>query len=95
MLVNRLLMLILVCLASVNISYAQQTPEANSDEQRQTQDQEKERLEKEAAEKAAQKKAAEQQAKKEETRKPKTPRKVFKPTEEISEDSPVPFPVDI
>ena len=25
----------------------------------------------------------------------KAPRKVFKPTEEISEDSPVPFPVDI
>ncbi len=27
--------------------------------------------------------------------KPKPPRKVFNPTEEISEDSPVPFPVDI
>lgn len=27
--------------------------------------------------------------------KAKPPKKVFKPTEEISEDSPVPFPVDI
>lgn len=28
-------------------------------------------------------------------RKPKPNKQVFKPTEEISEDSPVPFPVDI
>ncbi len=40
--------------------------------------------------------AREQQQKQEQERsKPKTPKKVFKPTEEISEDLPVPFPVDI
>lgn len=40
-------------------------------------------------------KEAEEQRKKEEASKAKQPRKVFKPTEEISEDTPVPFPVDI
>lgn len=42
--------------------------------------------------------AREQQQKQEqeqERSKPKSPKKVFKPTEEISEDLPVPFPVDI
>ena len=42
--------------------------------------------------------AREQQQKQEQEKersKPKTPKKVFKPTEEISEDLPVPFPVDI
>ncbi len=41
----------------------------------------------------------EQQPTQEQTQEPvgnkSKPRKVFKPTEEISEDSPVPFPVDI
>lgn len=42
--------------------------------------------------------AREQQKKQEQEQqrsKPTTPKKVFKPTEEISEDLPVPFPVDI
>ncbi len=42
--------------------------------------------------------AREQQEKQEQEKersKPKSPKKVFKPTEEISEDLPVPFPVDI
>ena len=42
--------------------------------------------------------AREQQQKQEQEKegsKPKSPKKVFKPTEEISEDLPVPFPVDI
>ncbi len=34
-------------------------------------------------------------AEKDSERNKKPPREVFKPTEEISEDSPVPFPVDI
>ena len=42
---------------------------------------------------------SEQQPTQEQTQEPvgnePKPRKVFKPTEEISEDSPVPFPVDI
>jgi hypothetical protein len=37
----------------------------------------------------------EQQKKKAAANKSKPPKAVFKPTEEISEDSPVPFPVDI
>ena len=37
----------------------------------------------------------EKQQQEQQSSKPKEPRKVFKPTEEISEDSPVPFPVDI
>ena len=37
----------------------------------------------------------EQQRKKEQTSKAKASKEVFKPTEEISEDSPVPFPIDI
>ena len=37
----------------------------------------------------------EKQQQEQQSSKPKEPRKVFKPTEEISEDSPVPFPVDL
>ena len=37
----------------------------------------------------------EEKKKKQEAGKSKPPKEVFKPTEEISEDLPVPFPVDI
>ena len=40
-------------------------------------------------------KQQQKQEQEKERSKPKTPKKVFKPTEEISEDLPVPFPVDI
>lgn len=49
--------------------------------------------------KAEREKQAEQKKKQEQENKdsgkPSQPKKVFKPTEEISEDLPVPFPVDI
>ncbi len=72
-------------------SHAQVGSETDSDVTKELEDAQelKEKAEKEAL------KQAEQQRKKEEASKPKPPKEVFKPTEEISEDSPVPFPIDI
>ncbi len=64
----------------------------NDAEQQAAQDEEAEPLQ---PEEIAARKRAEERQEAEELSKTKAPRGVFKPTEEISEDSPVPFPVDI
>jgi len=92
MLLKRVLISIAIFSAVESVSYAQQAPTADSTAPKELSEEERkkaEALEEEAREKAK------QQREKEEASKTKAPKKVFKPTEEISEDSPVPFPVDI
>lgn len=106
MLLKRSLMLLVITLVGLGFSYAQEVPTDASTQQKPLTDEEQkaqvleqkaleqEKLEQEKLEKEAQKKA-EQAKLKEVASKAKPPKEVFKPTEEISEDSPVPFPVDI
>lgn len=101
MLLKRSLMLLVITLVGLGFSYAQEVPTDAStqqkpltDEEQKAQVLEQKALEQEKLEKEAQKKA-EQAKLKEVASKAKPPKEVFKPTEEISEDSPVPFPVDI
>ena len=103
MLLQRSLIIIAICLGGIGLSHSQSAPSpASSDpqelseadpksldeEQQKKIQQQAQELKKEALEKA-------EAQNKEQVSKTKPPKEVFKPTEEISEDSPVPFPVDI
>jgi len=88
MLLKRSFILIALCLLVISHVHAQQdasSPAANENAE--------EELQKEALEKVEAEKIKAEQNKT--VSKAKPPEEVFKPTEEISEDSPVPFPVDI
>jgi hypothetical protein len=65
----------------------------SEEEQKKAQELDAAEIAKQAKQKAEQEKA--EQKKQLESRKAKSPKGVFKPTEEISEDSPVSFPIDI
>ncbi len=77
--------------------YAQDgnSEQASEDEARAKAIKELEDLKRAEDEKKRQQAEAREQQQEQERSKPKSPKKVFKPTEEISEDLPVPFPVDI
>ena len=79
-----LIALYLVVMGSVHAQQDANSPAANENAE--------EELQKEALEKAEAEKIKAEQNK---TVSNKPPEEVFKPSEEISEDSPVPFPVDI
>ena len=101
MLLKRPLILMSIVLTSLAqggliVSHAQEASTDDSTVSQTTDENDAEPLTEEAQKKAQElKQKAEKKRKEEQVSKAKPPKEVFKPTEEISEDSPVPFPVDI
>jgi len=88
-------LLLLLLFFATPEAYAQQSPAPDPANEKELSEEERKKVEEKEALEKNKPQPNSQTAKNEDASKTKPPKKVFKPTEEISEDSPVPFPVDI
>ncbi len=88
-------LLLLLLFLAMSGAQAQQAPAPDPANDIELSEEERKKAEDEDAIEKGKQQPDSQTAKNEDASKTTPPKKVFKPTEEISEDSPVPFPVDI